>query len=111
MLNLVTIQGKITRRKAGPGVSGFSADGTNGTIQLGTPLGVAADASGSVYIADTSHNRVLRLSSTGSITTFAGTGAAGSAGQKKIGDIGAPDQQHETDRHQQKPQRRTNIAD
>jgi uncharacterized protein (TIGR03437 family) len=65
---------------AGPGVSGFSADGTNGTIQLGTPLGVAADASGSVYIADTSHNRVLRLSSTGSITTFAGTGAAGSAG-------------------------------
>ncbi len=65
---------------AGPGVAGFSADGANGTIQLGTPLGVAADASGSVYIADTSHDRVLKLTSTGTVTTFAGTGTRGSAG-------------------------------
>ena len=59
---------------------GFGADGANGTIQLGTPLGVAADASGAVYIADTSHNRVLKLTSTGTVSTFAGTGTAGSTG-------------------------------
>jgi uncharacterized protein (TIGR03437 family) len=65
---------------AGPGVAGFSADGANGTIQLGAPLGVAADASGSVYIADTSHNRVLKLTQAGTVTAFAGMGTAGSAG-------------------------------
>src|SRR4029079_16661231 len=65
---------------AGPGVPGFSADGADGTIQLGSPLGVAADASKSVYIADTSHNRVLKLPSTGTVTTLAGTGTAGSTG-------------------------------
>ena len=65
---------------AGPGVPGFSADGENGTIQLGSPLGVAADALGSVYIADTSRNRVLKLTSAGTFTIFAGTGTAGSAG-------------------------------
>src|SRR5260370_34175874 len=67
-------------KTAGPGVPGFSADGANGTIQLGSPLGVAADAYGSVYIADTSHDRVLKLTSTGTVTTFAGTGTRGSAG-------------------------------
>src|SRR5437588_4740774 len=46
---------------AGPGVAGFSADGANGTVQLGASLGVAADGSGSLYIADTDHNRVLKL--------------------------------------------------
>jgi len=65
---------------AGPGVPGFSADGANGTIQLGTPLGVAVDVSKSVYIADTANNRVLKLTSTGTVTTFAGSGTAGSAG-------------------------------
>jgi uncharacterized protein (TIGR03437 family) len=65
---------------AGPGVAGFSADGTNGTFRLGSPLGVAADASGSVYIADTSHNRVLKLTRDGTVTAFAGIGTAGSTG-------------------------------
>ena len=77
----VTSSGKMVTI-AGPGVSGFSADGANGTIQLGSPLGVAADASGSVYIADTSHNRVLKLTSTGTVTTLAGTGTAGSTGDR-----------------------------
>jgi uncharacterized protein (TIGR03437 family) len=75
----VTPSGKMVTI-AGLGVPGFSADGANGTIHLGSPLGVAADASGAVYIADTSHNRVLKLTSTGAITTFAGTGTAGSTG-------------------------------
>jgi hypothetical protein len=75
----VTPSGTVTTI-AGPGVPGFSADGATGAIQLGSPLGVAADKSGSVYIADTSHNRVLKLTSTGAITAFAGTGEGGSTG-------------------------------
>ena len=57
---------------AGPGVPGFGAGPVNGTIQLGFPLGVAADAAGSVYIADTANNRVLKLTQGGRVTTFVG---------------------------------------
>ena len=38
------------------------------------------DASGVLYIADTDHNRVLKLTTSGAITTVAGTGAFDSAG-------------------------------
>jgi uncharacterized protein (TIGR03437 family) len=39
-----------------------------------------ADASGNVYIADTANNTVRRVAANGTITTFAGTGTAGFAG-------------------------------
>ena len=65
--------GKITA-VAGPGVPGFSADGAPGTIQLGGSIGVAVDDSGALYIADTDHHRVLKMSVGGAVTTFAGTG-------------------------------------
>jgi hypothetical protein len=41
---------------------------------------VYVDASGFVYIAETANNRVRRVSSSGTITTFAGTGVPGSSG-------------------------------
>ena len=65
---------------AGPGVTGFSADGAPGTIQLGGSLGVAVDDSGALYIADTDHNRVLKIPPGGVVITIAGTGAFDSAG-------------------------------
>ena len=74
----------------GPG--GYSGDGGPAiSAQLGRPTGIAIDASGNVYVADT-QNSVIRcvvaaaggcLGSTlaaGSITTVAGTGTAGYSG-------------------------------
>lgn len=65
---------------AGNGGLSRSGDGGPGTsAQLNTPLGVAVDAAGNLYIADTLNNIVRKVSG-GNITTFAGNGAAGSGG-------------------------------
>jgi trimeric autotransporter adhesin len=47
---------------------------------LDYPTAVAADASGNVYIVDARTNRVRKVSSSGTISTFAGNGTAGYAG-------------------------------
>ena len=65
---------------AGTGVAGYSGDGGVATsAQLYHPNGVAVDASGIVYIADTL-NCVIRLVYNGNIITFAGTGTYGDTG-------------------------------
>lgn len=66
---------------AGNGVLSHSGDGGAATsAQLNTPLGVAVDAAGNTYIADTANNVVRRVDSKGVISNFAGTGTAGSSG-------------------------------
>jgi uncharacterized protein (TIGR03437 family) len=61
---------------AGGGVAGFSGDGGPATnAQLDSPNGIAVDAGGSIYIADSKNNRVRRVTN-GIITTVAGTGFA-----------------------------------
>jgi sugar lactone lactonase YvrE len=65
---------------AGNGSEGYGGDGGAATAAyLDTPTGIAVDASGNLYIAD-SHNHRVRKVSAGSITTVAGTGAPGFAG-------------------------------
>ncbi|WP_263409943.1 NHL domain-containing protein [Terriglobus tenax] len=65
---------------AGNGSAGFSGDGGSATAaQLDTPAGIAVDASGNLYIAD-SHNHRIRRVSNGTITTVAGTGVSGFSG-------------------------------
>src|SRR5271157_1343513 len=60
--------------------AGFSGDnGPATSAQLSGPLGVALDASGNLYFADTGNNRVRRVSQ-GIITTVAGNGSIGAGG-------------------------------
>jgi sugar lactone lactonase YvrE len=65
---------------AGNGTAGFSGDGgPAASAELNTPLGVAVDAAGNLYISDSGNNRIRKVSS-GVITTLAGNGTAGYAG-------------------------------
>src|SRR5260370_312468 len=65
---------------AGNGSAGFSGDGGAGTsAQLNLPGGIAVDSSGNLYIADGGNHRVRKLSN-GIMTTVAGNGTAGYAG-------------------------------
>ena len=66
---------------AGTGVGGFAGDGGPATqAQIGSPLGVAVESNGDLYIADYENNRIRRVRADGIITTVAGTGVGGFAG-------------------------------
>jgi sugar lactone lactonase YvrE len=67
---------------AGTGTPGYSGDGDLATsAQLSSPHGVAVDATGNVYIADTANCRIRKVSvSNGAITTVAGNGTCGFGG-------------------------------
>ncbi|HEV2448657.1 MAG TPA: IPT/TIG domain-containing protein [Candidatus Sulfopaludibacter sp.] len=72
--------GRVTR-VAGNGSFGSTGDGGPATFaSLGDPKGVAIDAAGSLYIADTVNNRVRKVTTDGIITTIAGTGRSGYTG-------------------------------
>jgi len=60
---------------AGTGSPDFNGDGGLGfQAPLNNPSGIAVDVAGNVYISDTGNLRIRRLSTTGVINTFAGTG-------------------------------------
>lgn len=66
---------------AGNGLPGFTGEGAQATdARLNAPRDVAAAPDGTLFIADSSNNRVRRVGSDGVITTVAGNGAAGFSG-------------------------------
>ncbi|MEV4436031.1 RICIN domain-containing protein [Streptomyces sp. NPDC049585] len=76
----VTAEGRIDTY-AGTGVEGSAGDGgPAASAQLKHPQGVAVDAAGNLYIADGDNHRVRKVTADGTISTFAGTGTAGSVG-------------------------------
>lgn len=75
------LPGGAIRTIAGTGTPGYAGDGGSAaTAQLDHPQGVAVDAGGTVYVADTYNNRIRRIGRDGRISTVAGTGAPGYAG-------------------------------
>lgn len=71
---------------AGNSNNGYAGDGGPATsATLNQPTGVAVAASGNVYIADFQNNRIRKVDTSGTITTFAGTGTFSS-----LGDGGPP---------------------
>ena len=79
---------------AGTGERGFSGDGGPASeAQLNSPLGVAVDGAGNLYIADTTNSRIRKVDATGTITTVAGTefgGFGGDGGPASEAQLRAP---------------------
>jgi len=66
---------------AGNGVAGYAGDGGDAaSASINAPAGIALDASGNLYIADSSNHRIRKVDTTGVITTVAGDGTQGFSG-------------------------------
>jgi trimeric autotransporter adhesin len=66
---------------AGDGNPGFVGDGGSATAaQLNSPLGIAIDSAGHLYIADTENHCIRKIETSGTISTVAGDGNRGYSG-------------------------------
>ncbi|MCJ8166670.1 Ig-like domain-containing protein [Pontibacter sp. E15-1] len=80
-LLLVIYDARIISAYAGTGAFGSTGDGgVAKDATLKAPTGLAFDIDGNLYIAESSGNRIRRVSTDGIITTYAGTGASSSTG-------------------------------
>lgn len=76
----VTTDG-IIHTFAGNGRWGFSGDGGPAVeASLNSPRALAVDATGNLFIADSSNNRIRKVDTSGIITTIAGNGSPASTG-------------------------------
>ena len=75
------VSGGIITDIAGDLTPGFQGDnGPGNQAEIKYVHGLAVDAAGNVYIADTSNSRIRMVNPAGTISTFAGTGTPGYAG-------------------------------
>jgi hypothetical protein len=73
--------GQTINTFAGNGTAGYTGDGGPATAaEINRVVGLAADPAGNIYMADQNNNVVRKVDTHGVITTFAGTGVAGFAG-------------------------------
>jgi streptogramin lyase len=80
-IRMVDLPSGVIRTVAGTGVPGFSGDGGPATAaQLNRPRFVVPTSDGALLVADTDNHRIRRVDPSGIITTVAGTGVGGSAG-------------------------------
>ncbi|MGA7832360.1 MAG: NHL repeat-containing protein [Terracidiphilus sp.] len=93
---IIRLTGSALFYAAGNGTAGYAGDQGQATnAELNTPMGVAVDSFGNLYIADTGNQRIREVPnptfSTASIYTVAGNGTAGftgDGGSAKLAEFG-----------------------
>jgi uncharacterized protein (TIGR03437 family) len=82
-IRMVATNGNIST-VVGSGFQGYGGDGGNATdASVNSPQGLAIDAHGNLYIADTLNHRIRKVAG-GTITTVAGTGVNGFSGDNGL---------------------------
>lgn len=70
----ITMPGVVVSTLAGSGLVGAANNAVGTSASFDNPNGVAVDAAGNVYVADTYNNLIRKVTSAGAVSTFAGTG-------------------------------------
>ncbi len=67
-----------------PGTPGINGDGLGTSTELDFPTGIAVDLAGQVFFSDRGNNLIRQLNTAGYITTLAGNGTLGLAGNGQV---------------------------
>lgn len=78
VIRRITPAGQVTTFAGVAGEAGL-ANGCDSEVRFNSPRGVAVDALGFVYVADTGNRVIRRITPEGKVSTFAGTGDSGSS--------------------------------
>jgi hypothetical protein len=80
LLSSAQLEAQIITTIAGTGTGTYAGDGGPATAANINPVDIAFDGTGNIYIADQGNARVRKISTTGIITTIAGSGLVGYSG-------------------------------
>lgn len=71
-IRMISPGGMVSTLAGSPGMAG-AIDGTGSTARFSAPSGVAADSFGNIYVADSDFHIVRKVTSSGTVTTLAGS--------------------------------------